>query len=169
MADLTGIRLKFENKRLSGSLKVTDPKNPLTAAAKRQLSYPIQPMVWADDPGAQVLGKFQGRDALVVKKFKDWTSIYTLMPFTQEMLDGLCDYAGIHRYIRNGDVLTANRGFVALHTSQPGDKNISLPGKYDVKELYSGKVLGKGVSSFTDPGLPAKVSRLYQIIPAKGK
>ena len=169
MADLTGIRLKFENKRLAGSLKVTDPKHPLTAAAKQLLSYPIQPMVWADDPGAQVLGKFQGRDALVVKKFKDWTSIYTLMPFTQEMLNGLCDYAGIHRYIRNGDVLTANRGFVALHTSRPGDKTISLPGKFDVKELYSGKVLGQGVSSFTDPGLPAKVSRLYQIIPAKGK
>lgn len=167
MFDLTGIRLNFENKCITGSLKVTDPKHPITAEAKRQLSYPVQPMVWVDDPEALILGQVAGRNALAVKKMKNWTSVYSVMPFTQEMLDGLCDFAGVHRYLSSGDVLTANRGFVALHTASAGDKTIALPGKYDVRELYSGKIMGKNISRFTDAGLRRGVSRLYQITPAK--
>ena len=166
MLDLTGIKLKFENRRVTESISITDKAHPITKNASKQRAYPVQPLVWADDPQVQVLGKVAGRPALVVKESGNWTSIFTLMPFTQEMLNGLCDFAGVHRYLKSGDVLTANHGFVALHTVTQGDKSIVLPGKYDVKELYSGKIIGNGISAFTEAQLPRGVSRLYKITPS---
>ena len=47
-----------------------------------------------------------------------------------------------------------------LHSSSAGKKTVKLDGRYTVKELYTGKTLGRKVSVFTDT-VPEKTTRLY--------
>jgi hypothetical protein len=91
-----------------------------------------------------------------------WRSVYTLTPLTKELLQGLLDYAGAHVYDRDYNVLYANSSYIMLHSGASGKKKISLPGKYNVTEIFSGKNIGKGISSFSDE-MNAPQTKIYRI------
>lgn len=84
------------------------------------------------------------------------------MPLTKELLMGLCDYAGVHVYSRSYDVFGANASYIMLHTTNAGNKKINLPAKYDVKEIFSGKTVGKDITDIREY-VPGKATRIYQI------
>jgi hypothetical protein len=165
MSQLTGINLKFEEVTLTDKLLITDKEHPITRDAGAMTAYPVGPVIYADDINTQVLGTFDGRPALAIKKNDKFTSVFTLMPFNLPMLKGLCDFAKIHRYCDSNDVFTANQNFVFLHTSSAGDKTIRLPFKADVVEMFSKQPIAKETHSFTDKNLPFGKSRLYFIKP----
>ncbi len=162
MEKLTGFRLKAVPENAKGTLKITDTGSPVTAEAGKQFELPVGPWFYCTDSNAKVLGTFQGKPALVQKGRNLWT----LMPLTREMLTGLCDLAGIHVYSRSGDVLTANKSTIMLHTSTAGNKKISLPGRFKIEELFSGKKFPEG-NSFNDSALPSGTTRVYRIEPVK--
>jgi uncharacterized cupin superfamily protein len=86
--------------------------------------------------------------------------VYSEIPLTSELLQGLCDYAGVHIYSRSFDVLYANKSYVALYTSTAGEKTITLPEKAEVTEVLSNKVIARDAKNFSEK-LEAGEERLY--------
>jgi hypothetical protein len=165
MFELTGIKIIPEAAEKMAALDLCSKENPIInkySEAAKPPAMKIEPAFYVDDPDAEVLGKSNGKATFVVKKFRDWQSIYSLLPLNKELLQGLCDYAGIHVYNRDGDVISANKSFVMLHTSSAGKKTIRLPEKYDMEEILYNKPMGKNISEFTEE-LPAAATRIYKI------
>lgn len=54
---------------------------------------------------------------------------------TAEATHALCERAGIHCWAASGDVLYANRHWVALHAATAGEKTIYLPGTFKIREV----------------------------------
>ena len=150
MRELTGITIKHEVKREKSALKFMNTNHPITAAVKKSPSFNEQeldilmgPRFWADDESVIILGESEGRPALVVKEEKNWRSVYSAFPLTKELLQGICDYAGVHVYNRDFDVFFANRSYMMVHAVSDGLKEINLPANYRVTELITGKKYGR--------------------------
>ena len=163
MDTLTGIGLAVQLSKETLSLKVTNTTNPITSQIKSTFpSYAFAPSFTVTDPDVKVLGKTALGTALVVKEFPNWRSVYSLMPLTQELMQGLCDYAGVHVYSRSYDVLYANKSYVFLYTSTPGEKTISLRSPANITDEITGKMIGKSMDHFTE-NVPADTARIYRI------
>ena len=157
MRKLTG----FNFRMLRGSGQVKTPSCmvpgfgvlPAQTAVADPLFYVTDPSLVSTDKGG----------VFAAKKMDGWQSVFSLFPLTRQHLRALCKNAGIHVYLDSDDELFANRSFIMIHTRTAGDKTIRLPGKYTVTELYSGKVIGKNISEFTEKNVPAAATRLYRL------
>ncbi|MBE2204616.1 MAG: LamG domain-containing protein [Chthoniobacterales bacterium] len=164
MKNLTGIRLEEKTVMERQSMRPTDKQHAITKNAQEGNAFEMAPAFFSNDPEARVLGTVAGHPALVVKEFENWRSVFTLMPLTREILQGLCDYAGVHVFLRSFDVFHANKTYLMLHTVTAGKKTISLPVSATVRELISGRTLAKDATTFTED-LPPFVTRIYAIEP----
>ena len=169
MKKLTSIAFGMEKGPVHVSLTPGRISHILTRNSGKHKVYPVGPFLYVKDPAALILGTAGGKGALAVKKTPQWTSVYSLMPLNREMLSSLYKFAGVHIYLETQDVFFANRSYLMLHTSTPGSKTFHLKQPSDVTEVYTGKVLGRNVRSFTDPDLGFGVSRFYHIRPAGRK
>ena len=59
--------------------------------------------------------------------------------------------AGVHIYCETTDNLNAGNSIVSLHCNQPGTKTIRFPEATDIVDLFTGEVLGRGVTEITFP------------------
>jgi hypothetical protein len=164
MQDLTGLVLRHADEQSRVSLSVTNTSHPLTQAwtAAASLTYEVGPLFWADDAQATVLGTVNGRPGLALKEFADWRSVYSALPLRRELLLGLCRYAGVHVYCESFDVCSANRSYVMLHTSAPGQKTIRLPRKCTVTDAVNQECLAADTNS-VELDLPAGATRLLRL------
>ena len=165
MESITGMKFGILPDTRQYTLQITDPENPITkeAASTKFETFTFSPSFHPVDTDIKTLGTASGRPALAIKEFKDWSSVYSLMPLTPELLRGLCDYAQVHVYNRTNDIFGANASFLQIHAVTPGDKVLKLPGKYKVIEAYSNEFIGNGVSSFTAKGMKKGETRLYKL------
>jgi hypothetical protein len=165
MRELTGINIKENRQEAILHLDIVNHSSPITRYSGKQKAsgYKFGPIFSVEDKDAEILGLAAGKPALVVKKFRKWRSVYSLMPLTKELLMGLADYAGVHVYSRSFDVFNANRSFLLLHMSGDGKRTIVLPEKSDVKECFSGRVIGKNIRVFTEQNLKKGDTLIYQI------
>ena len=167
METLTGITIKHTQAQAKDWLKITNFSHQITKYSSAAiLKYDSGPLFWVEDTGVQVLGHNSSNKAsLVVKEFQtpNWRSVYCAMPLTEELLRGLCDYAGVHLYTKTGDVIYANRSFLMIHTNKEGYKKISLPANYDVYELLTNTIVGQNIAEFGEI-LPAKTTRVYKLV-----
>ena len=76
------------------------------------------------------------------------------------VLRGLAREAGAHIYTDEEDVIYAGHDMLMLHTVRTGDKAITLPREADVFDAFSGQLIARKVTSFTDR-LQAGHTRLY--------
>ncbi|MFA6547284.1 MAG: hypothetical protein WCS99_22895, partial [Limisphaerales bacterium] len=153
MAELTGIKLRLS--REPAALRVTlKPGHPLTAGldgvvygGDRQTS----PVCYADDPDAKVVGTLpDGRPGFVIKEHGDWTAVYSSAPLLPaELLRGMAKLAGVHIYVDGGDVVWASRQLLAVSVKEAGVRNIRLPRKASVRDLYRGTKIGDDIESFS--------------------
>ena len=66
------------------------------------------------------------------------------------VLRGIARSAGVHLYNEQGDVLTASRDLLAVHTLAGGKRELKLPAKVEVVyDLYCGRRVARGVDRFT--------------------
>ena len=90
-----------------------------------------------------VLGRYadaEGKPALALKRFPDWTSVYSATPgLPSGLLRNLAQTAGVHIYSETGDAFYAGRGIVALNAGKSSSKLIRLPSRFVVREI-----LGEG-------------------------
>ena len=83
------------------------------------------------DSEARQLACFEdGRNAIVARRFTDWTSIYCVSPFLPaQAWRNLAAISGTHRYIDTEDVVYANRSMVSVVARNSGKRTIHLPAK----------------------------------------
>ncbi len=152
MADLTGIRLRMSREASSFDLKLAGG-HPLTEGlAGQSCGDPLRtfPLCYADDAAAIVLGTLaNGKPGLVVKQAKGWTSVFSSVPMLPaRLMRNIAQFAGVHTYVDTEDVVWASKSLVAVCVKDAGKRTVKLPKKAQVRDLYSGEIVGKGISAF---------------------
>ena len=124
-------------------------------------------MVTIDDPDAEIIADAGSFSAFGIRKKRDFTSIWSLLPLDRNMIASIYDYAKIHRYLRGTeDVFNANANYIMLQAAKDGEKEILLRSPSDVTELFSGRKIGSNLSKITDK-MTFGETRLYQVIPSR--
>ncbi|HXS98159.1 MAG TPA: beta-galactosidase [Candidatus Limnocylindrales bacterium] len=126
-----------------------DPRDP---GLQRDLpGFRISPRFFANDPQALVLGTLAGVDkpGLVVKKQAGWTSVYSSAPILPAaLLRNIARAAGCHIYSDAGDVVYANRRYVAIYAPAGGTRTVRLPRKARVTDALDGHEIAASASEF---------------------
>lgn len=153
MSDFTGIRLRLA--RDPASLHVTlAPGHALTAGLGGKtygVRHKTAPVVYADDPTAEVLGTLDGgRPGLVVKTLDTWTAVYSAAPLLPaSLLRRFAERAGVHLYLDTDDVLWATKELLGVCAAKGGPRRISLPQPATVMDLDTGVVLARKAGTFS--------------------
>ena len=169
MKDLTGInfRMRMDKMQSTFSIRENKKKHPLLAHGVNSKSYLFGPVVTIDDPDAEIIADAGSFSAFGIRKKRDFTSIWSLLPLDRNMIASIYDYAKIHRYLRGTeDVFNANANYIMLHAAKDGEKEILLRSPSDVTELFSGRKIGSNLSKITDK-MTFGETRLYQVIPSR--
>jgi hypothetical protein len=97
-----------------------------------------------------------GKTAMAVKRFIDWTSVYIAAPnaLAGEMLNNIANEAGAYRCgpAAMGELRMSGR-FVSYHALKSGKYEFQFPkGASRIVDAETGKVLAEGVKSYTIEG-----------------
>jgi hypothetical protein len=161
MRALAGFNFASQNTTGAQAFQWDDKAHPIARLSPDAIKPQTIGMTFGvKDEQASVLASTPVGGALAVKELGDWRSVYSEIPLTSELLQGLCDYAGVHVYSRSYDVLYANKSYVSLYTQEAGNKTISLPQRGSVREVLSGQSVAKSVNQFSEH-VPAETERLY--------
>jgi len=168
MKHLTGMDIdyKVEESQLkvaiSGEPKVLEPvKDGFTYGTDMK----IGPVFYAGAGSGEVVGKLvdNGSPGLVIKKFDNWTSVYSAAPcIPSVVLRGFAKMAGVHLYADLGDVVYANKSFLSLTVNDGGKRTIHLPYAVDVYDLFDDKLVGTQITEFS-VDMPEKSTKLWRI------
>lgn len=130
------------------------PSGPLRIRVGEDLSFGPQgeqsPRFQVKPGSGDVWGTFEGGEpGLVVATLPGWRSVYCGSPgLPADLLRRIDREAGVHVYSDEGDNLTANASWVALHTSSSGLKTLRLPGPRRVYDVFNKRSMGENVSEF---------------------
>jgi hypothetical protein len=103
----------------------------------------------------------QGVAGLVLKHIDGIDAYYSAAPtLPSAVLRGLAARAGVHVYDNQNDVIYANKAFLSIHTQDAGVRNIRLPRRTDVYDVYSDTLVAKDAIEF-GVDLPAMHTCLY--------
>ncbi len=153
MEALTGIRLRLSRdpQALRVTLRAGSPLTEGLASMSMGYDHRAFPIVWADDPQAEVLGTLDdGRPGFVVKRFPTWTAVFCAAPaIDQRVWVRLAELAGVHRYIDTPDVVWAARNLIGVSVKEPGSRTIKLRAPATVQDLWTGETLAAGAKEFT--------------------
>jgi hypothetical protein len=159
MQDLTGFKFAMGEHPWGPRVHIIDFTHPITEHLPQDLNWgtdnKLSPIFYLDDPDARVLGQVvfsQGncKPGMGVKTFPEWTSIYVAAPnLPAPVLRGVADFAKVHLYNRDGDVLYATRDLLAVHTVAGGDRTFFLPKQVEeVYDLFARKTLARDSNKF---------------------
>ncbi|MDY0167929.1 MAG: LamG-like jellyroll fold domain-containing protein [Thermoguttaceae bacterium] len=169
MERLTGMAMAASESEQELQMTASETGSPIAKYFTQSPAYTIGPIFKVADPQATILGATEFGPALAIREFDAWRSVYCLMPPDRDLLRGLCEYAGVHVYCTSGDTCTVNAGYLMLHTSTAGEKQIVLPGARTVCDALTGEIIGKNISSFKQT-LPENVTRIYELsLPEAGQ
>ncbi|MCX6898368.1 MAG: beta-galactosidase [Verrucomicrobia bacterium] len=136
MRALTGIRIAKDD--TEGAPQITLDGDTVVGAKNLKVS----PIFYADDPGAQVLGRLVGgtRPGLVTKKMGGWTSVYSAaMTLPPSLMCRIARDAGVHIWLETDDALYTDGQFVGVHAATDGAKRILLPSRCSVVNAMTSK------------------------------
>ena len=133
----------------------------------------VSPIGYVTDPDAVALGTLgaSGLTGLAVKEIplvagESWTSVYSAVGnIPAEFIRNLLKYAGANIYTEEGDVVFANGNYLAIDSPYGGARCISLGGRYDVYDVFSGKTVAEGVEFF-ETELEAGRTYLWRLAPS---
>lgn len=91
-----------------------------------------------------------------------WRSVYLPLPKDPADLREAFQSAGAHAWSKTSDVMAIGRDFVMLHASSDGEKEISLPGRHDVSEIFGNSPERRNVVAFSET-LRKGETRVYQL------
>jgi hypothetical protein len=171
MTDLTGFRFGMGEQPWGPLVHITDFGHPITRDLDQDLFWgtnsKLAPLFYVDDPEARVLGQVvysQGncKPGFAVKKFPEWTSIYSAAPnLPASVLRGVARFAGVHIYSDAGDVLYRTHQLLGVHTSGGGRRTFKLPSPVEIiYDLFENKAVAKNTEEF-DVRLPPASTALF--------
>ena len=174
MSDLIGMKIQTEEKytRLNAIISnrdsaLTNSVAPFQGASEMLMAIfntnggshsavaRYQPF-WIDDSSTTTLGKYQesGKTAIGMKKLDDWTSIYLAAPqaLGPQLFHNIAKQADAFVAGDAGQQLDYSGNFASLHALISGNYQLHLPpGKTQVVDALSGKVLSEGTETYTVP------------------
>ena len=147
MKTLTGIELKaFEHPQIPALKLSSNQVMGVTTAAIEPLFYvPPQNSV-------KMLANYVESDrvGLAETTIGDARSVFCgAYNFSTEFLRNWAQTSGVYLYDNNLDPMDANAAFYTLHARTPGQKTINLPKTSDVLDVFSGKIIARGVRQFS--------------------
>jgi hypothetical protein len=168
---ISGFEIGVQNEAASLRVAIKPGDNPVLRYIKNNASYgnpqKQSPILFARD--GQSLGVIEGTEnsGLAVKKFDDWSSIFSLAPnLSPTLLRGIAVFAGLPVYNEfDGDVTYVGDRLFAVHTYGGGARTFTVPVKNGVaKELLHGKEakIENGKFHFE---LPEKSTSLFLLPP----
>lgn len=111
------------------------------------------PMAACNDKEIEVLGRCEhiGSTGLAVKRFRNWTSIWSAAPcLPSALLRSAACLARVHIYTATDDPLYVNHSFLGIHARTGGTKNIMLRRSSAVYDVYNEcRVVPAGTREFT--------------------
>ena len=113
--------------------------------------YMTCPRFRVTDSGATVLARYANDRKLVAAAMKGNMIFYGGALLDSGFVRRIARDAGVHIYCDTDDNLAAGNGIVSIHCARPGVKTIRFPEPTDAVDLFTGKVLGKGVTEVTFP------------------
>jgi hypothetical protein len=176
MEELTGIRFGLGEQPWGPLVHITDFEHAITRGLGQDVAWgtnnKLAPLFHVDDPEARVLGEVvysQGncRPGFAVKEFPVWKSAYSAAPnLPASVLRNIARWAGVHIYSDAGDVLTADRSLVGIHTLSGGKRVIRLPRcAPEVVDVFTGEILARDAAEI-DVVLKPRSTALFSIGPA---
>ncbi len=163
VSKMTGIALKkregaMDQSELTVNLASDKPRFESLKGSLTPHSYAydprqivLEPTFEIADEKAAVLGNYakDGKPAVGVKKFDDWTSVYCALPcLNATLLSVIFANAYVHRYSTEDAFMEIGSRFISIHATAKGyNGEIRLPKETVVYDAYSFKTIGK-VSSF---------------------
>jgi hypothetical protein len=172
MRDLTGFKFATGPQPFGPLMHIVDFTHPITQDLPRGISWgtnnKLSPIFYLDDPEARVLGQVvfsQGncKPGMGVKVFPNWTSIYAAAPnLPASVLRGIADFAGVHLFNRDGDVLYAAHDLLAVHTVAGGERTFRLPRQVgEVYDLFARSSVARDTREFRVTLRPASTALYY--------
>jgi hypothetical protein len=166
MTELTGITLRMSKEpaelqpTLRPGLALTDG----LGGVKCGVGHKAFPVCYAEDPLATVVGTLlDGRAGIVVKPQQGWTAVFSAVPMLPApLLRRIARLGGVHEYIDTEDVVWASRELLAVSVREPGQRRIRLPRAGKVKDLYTGRDIGRSADYFEATFAP-RCTRLFRI------
>jgi hypothetical protein len=128
------------------------------------LQYDCQ-RFWIDDPAAVALAAYNdGKTALAVKRFANWTSVYaaSLLGISGDLLNNIAVEAGAAVLTRPGPTIAMNGNFLSVHGMVNRVAEFRLPWKATLRDAFTNEVVVKQEDHFTLP-LDAHVTRWFLI------
>lgn len=164
---ITGFELGLKIEALPLRVQMQPSDNPIMRFVSGEGSYGSDqkegPVLFAKN--GQSLGQVAGTEdsGLAVKKFADWTSVFSLAPnLPPSLLRGIAASAGLPVYNAfDGDVTYVGDRLFAVHTYGGGRRTFTVPAKDGVvRELLHGKEAKIQNGSFSFE-LPEKSTSLF--------
>jgi len=117
----------------------------------------------AAEPGGEPIARFieGGHVSCAARREADHTHIWigsVMAP--ADLLRAFARRAGCHLFCDGDEIIYASKSFLCIHTAAPGKRTFHLRRPSDVVDVFSGKVVARKVTQFTDD-VPASRTRLY--------
>lgn len=165
--ELTGIHIAFKETECPLQVKITTSgveKLPGTNAGEIYgTTNTIGPVLYADDPEAEILGVLygHGKPGLVMKKIDGMQIYYSSAPLlSSSVLRGIAASAGVHIYNFRDDVLYGNESFIAVHTADSGVRTLKFPVRTSLYDVYGEKEIARDISEIAID-MPVRKTFLY--------
>ncbi|MGE4358200.1 MAG: hypothetical protein AB7E08_06620, partial [Candidatus Omnitrophota bacterium] len=181
ISEVTGMKIDYIDPKFAfgTDLTITDYSHPITKGLPTNTRYGTEhfsrenilvPIFWCKDREVEILGELVAtpptiatfrKPGLCVKKFPNWTSIWSGAPnLPSSLLRNIARYAGCHIYDEGDDQIFASEKVLAIHTRYAGERTIKLPKKCDVYDPFQKKYIAKGVKEFK-VSIPAATTELW--------
>ena len=150
-----GQKIRVEPGSTSLRTRIATPTDALTRGrhAGEQIgsNLPITPTCTVTDKQIDRLGaNTSNKTTFSAHRFDTWTSVvYGTLPVPADMLRNLVRAGECHVYcdgLKQGDTLFTDGRTVAITSAKGGSYGLSFPGQFDAIDLFTGDVLGEGVS-----------------------
>lgn len=172
MTDLTGFTFGMVENPWGPLMQITDFQHPITRGLSQDLVWGtnnrLGPVFHVEDYSATILGQAvfslgRCRPGFALKEFSEWTSVYSAAPnLPASVLRGLAQFAGVHLYNDQGDVLYATPHLLGVHTLAGGERAFTLPQPVEVVyDLFEQRLLGRATDCIRVQLSPASTSLFY--------
>ncbi len=177
VSKIVGMKIGMSREKTLPNISITNYDDAITKDLRKGdsnisygLSQTVTPAFYVADKSAVTLGKIgeTKRTGLAVKRFSDWTSVYTFAPpVSPDVLRSIFRSAGVHIYSDAGDVLYADTSYLAITGETGGKRTIRLPYSSTVTDMLTGKTIVENKTTFTFD-FKAKTVRLFKYISTTG-
>ena len=162
MKKLTGFEfIEKRQRRTIGTSSKSFTSHVLNSGVSPLPAESFSPYFGIKVDDSETLAKMGDITIMGVREMKSRRSVWTLLPLSVRQLTNLCDYAGVHVYGRDGNLLLANDSYILLHTAKNGKHSISLPKIKNVTEVIRNKKIGKTAQFAIDS--KKGVSHIFQL------